>query len=59
MTLEPSLMSQRVLSDPTYAGSWKAVADDHVELIDMLASGDPKAAGQAFRDHATGLRLQA
>lgn len=57
MTLEPSLMSQRVLSDPSFAGSWAAVAQDHVELVDILAAGDPAAAGEAFRDHATGQRL--
>jgi len=58
MTLEPSLMSQRVLSDPSYPGSWAAVADEHVELVDILASGDATVAGEAFRDHATGRRLQ-
>jgi DNA-binding GntR family transcriptional regulator len=58
MTLEPSLMSQRVLSDPAYAGSWSAVAKDHVELVEILARGDAEATGEAFRDHATGLRLQ-
>lgn len=58
MTLEPSLMSQHVLGDPAYSGSWAAVAADHVELVDILASGDAVAAGEAFRFHATGLRLQ-
>lgn len=58
MTLEPSLMSQHVLADPSYSGSWTAVAKDHIELVDMLASGDAVAAGKAFRSHATGMRLQ-
>jgi DNA-binding GntR family transcriptional regulator len=58
MTLEPTLMSQRVLSDPSYAGSWSAVAADHVELVGILAAGDAEAASVAFREHATGLRLQ-
>jgi DNA-binding GntR family transcriptional regulator len=53
-TLEPLLVSQRVIGDPGYHGDREKVVRWHEELIDALESGDADAAGKAFYAHAAG-----
>lgn len=53
-TLEPLLVSQRVIGDPGYDGDREQVVRWHEELIEVLESGDTEAAGQAFFVHAAG-----
>ncbi|CAB55706.1 GntR family transcriptional regulator [Streptomyces sp. SID7813] len=52
--IESSLWDLHVLGDPRYAGGWGAMAEHHAELLDVLRSGDPDAAGPMFADHAAG-----
>lgn len=53
-TLEPVLISQRAIGDPTYRGDRVAVVGWHRELIEALESGDAVAASAAFAAHASG-----
>ncbi|MDT0401402.1 MULTISPECIES: GntR family transcriptional regulator [Streptomyces] len=52
--IESSLWELHVLGDPRYVGGWTAMAEHHAELLDVLRSGDPEAAGPMFADHAAG-----
>lgn len=52
--LEPSLRTLRAIADPLFDGDWQAMADEHGRLVALLREGDPKAAGQAFAEHAAG-----
>lgn len=52
--LEPTLVSQRLIGDPSYVGNRDVVVQWHRDLIDVLRSGDSDAASQAFFDHASG-----
>ena len=53
LVMEPDLVRQRAISDPAFRGDWIAVAEDHLNLVDMLRA-DPDAAGRAFHQHANG-----
>jgi DNA-binding GntR family transcriptional regulator len=53
-TLEPLLVSQRAIGDPSYDGDREQIVRWHENLIDSLESGDAEAAGEAFFIHATG-----
>lgn len=55
--IEPSLHSLQVVSSPRFAGDWKAMAQAHADLIDVLEGDDPEAAGRRFRDHVSGHAL--
>jgi DNA-binding GntR family transcriptional regulator len=55
--IEPSLHSLQVVSSPRYAGDWKAMAQAHADLIDVLEGDDAVAAGQRFREHTSGHAL--
>jgi len=50
--LEPTLLSQRVLGDPSFTEP-QHLAGWHEELISALTSGDPVAAAKAFQEHST------
>ncbi|MEV0009028.1 FCD domain-containing protein [Streptomyces sp. NPDC051840] len=52
--IESSLWDLHVLGDPRYVGGWGALAEHHAELLDVLHSGDPDAAGPMFAAHAAG-----
>ena len=52
--VEPQLRSSRVLSDPLFRGSWRAMAIEHHELLDLLRGEDAATAGARFRAHAEG-----
>lgn len=58
-TLEPLLVSQRVIGDPAYPGDRAAVVSWHSDLIDVLKSGDVSAASSLFSAHAAGELLPA
>lgn len=53
--LEPLLVSQRAIGDPSYSGDKSRLVQWHVELIDALRTRDPERAGEAFFEHASGL----
>lgn len=53
-TIEPSLRSMHVLSDPAFDGDWHVVADTHRRLIDVLDGDDPQLAADLFTSHAMG-----
>lgn len=53
-TLEPLLISQRAIGDPSYLGDRSRVVEWHAELVDALGSGDAEAAAAAFAAHAAG-----
>lgn len=53
-TLEPLLVSQRVIGDPEQVGDRERVVHWHEELVEALESRDPEVAGQAFLVHARG-----
>ncbi|MEU4409634.1 MULTISPECIES: GntR family transcriptional regulator [unclassified Streptosporangium] len=53
-TLEPMLISQRAIGDPSYLGDRARVVHWHADLIDALMSGDPEVAASAFAAHASG-----
>lgn len=53
-TLEPMLISQRAIGDPSYLGDRREIVQWHRDLIDALESGDPDAAADAFAEHASG-----
>lgn len=53
-TIEPSLRSMHVLSDPAYDGDWHEVADTHLALIAALDGNDPTYASELFINHAIG-----
>ncbi|MFB4285768.1 MULTISPECIES: GntR family transcriptional regulator [unclassified Nonomuraea] len=53
-TLEPMLISQRAIGDPSYLGDRAQVVRWHADLIDALVSGDPEVAAVAFAAHAAG-----
>lgn len=52
--MEPSLLSQHVLGDPTYSGSLEEIATSHDVLLETLRAGDAEAASAAFHQHAMG-----
>ena len=52
--LEPILVSQRAIGDPSFAGNRAVMVKWHSDLIDALISGDAEAAGRAFYAHASG-----
>jgi DNA-binding GntR family transcriptional regulator len=52
--IEPLLVSQRAIGDPSYSGSKDLVVQWHADLIDALESGDTAAASDAFFAHASG-----
>jgi DNA-binding GntR family transcriptional regulator len=52
--IEPSLRTRHVLSDPNFAGDWSEVATSHRHLLHALEHGDPQAAADLFRMHASG-----
>ncbi|MCU1410586.1 MAG: GntR family transcriptional regulator [Rhodoglobus sp.] len=52
--LEPILVSQRAIGDPSFAGNRSVMVQWHTDLIDALVAGDPTAAGEAFYAHASG-----
>ena len=56
-TLEPSLRSMHVLSDPGYEGDWHEVADTHRGLIEALDGSDSEIAAELFTNHAIGLAV--
>ena len=53
-TLEPVLLSQRGIADPSYAGDKAKLIPWHEDLIAALESGDADRAGDAFFAHAAG-----
>jgi DNA-binding GntR family transcriptional regulator len=53
--MESSLLSQRVVGDPGFPGSWVEMAEAHQALVETLASGNRGRAAAAFHDHASGL----
>lgn len=53
-TLEPLLVSQRAIGDPSYHGDRAVVVGWHADLVDVLVSGDKDAASAAFFAHASG-----
>ena len=53
--MESSLLSQRVVGDPGFTGSWVEMAEAHQALVETLASGNRGRAAAAFHDHASGL----
>jgi DNA-binding GntR family transcriptional regulator len=55
--LEPLLISQHAISDPSYAGDRAKLVRWHGDLIDALESGDPEIASAAFFAHASGALL--
>jgi len=52
--IEPLLVSQRAIGDPSYAGNKNVVVGWHSDLIDALESGDATVASDAFFAHASG-----
>jgi DNA-binding GntR family transcriptional regulator len=52
--LEPTLVSQRLIGDPAYAGNRHLVVQWHRDLVDVLRAGDPAEASKAFARHASG-----
>lgn len=53
-TLEPMLVSQRAIGDPSYLGDRRRVVAWHIDLVDALLAGDPDAASAMFAEHASG-----
>lgn len=53
-TLEPMLISQRAIGDPSYLGDRREVVQWHRDLVDALRAGDGDAAAAAFFEHASG-----
>lgn len=53
-TLEPVLISQRAIGDPSYPGDRRQVVGWHHDLVVALASGDREIAAAAFTEHAAG-----
>ncbi len=52
--LEPILVSQRAIGDPSFAGNRSVVVGWHSDLIEALIAGDAQSAGEAFYAHASG-----
>jgi DNA-binding GntR family transcriptional regulator len=52
--LEPLLVSQRAIGDPSYTGDRVKVVQWHADLVDALEAGDPDAAAELFFNHASG-----
>lgn len=52
--LEPILVSQRAIGDPSFAGNRSMLVSWHSDLIDVLIASDARAAGEAFYAHASG-----
>jgi DNA-binding GntR family transcriptional regulator len=52
--LEPLLVSQRAIGDPSYTGNKSTVVKWHSDLVAALEAGDEEAAGAAFFAHAVG-----
>ena len=52
--IEPLLVSQRAIGDPSYSGNRAVVVEWHTDLIAALEAGDADAAAAAFFAHASG-----
>ena len=52
--LEPTLVSQRLIGDPSYAGNRELVVQWHRDLVAVLRAGDAQKASDAFAEHAAG-----
>ncbi len=53
-TLEPVLISQRAIGDPSYLGDRRRVVAWHIDLVDALLAGDADVASAMFAEHASG-----
>lgn len=53
-TLEPVLISQRAIGDPSYLGDRRRVVAWHIDLVNVLLAGDAEAASAMFAQHASG-----
>lgn len=53
-TLEPVLISQRAIGDPSYLGDRRRVVAWHIDLVDALLAGDAEVASAMFAEHASG-----
>ena len=53
-TLEPMLISQRAIGDPSYLGNRLQLAGWHADLVTALEARDADAAAAAFAEHASG-----
>lgn len=53
-TLEPVLISQRAIGDPSYLGDRRRVVAWHIQLVDALLAGDAGVAASMFAEHASG-----
>lgn len=53
-SIEPLLVSQRAIGDPSFAGNKDLVVQWHADLVDALETGDAEAASAAFFAHASG-----
>jgi DNA-binding GntR family transcriptional regulator len=58
-TLEPVLISQRAIGDPSYLGDRRRVVAWHIDLVDALLAGEADAAAELFARHASGAMTQA